>query len=415
LRRPSLRLARGRAATIRRRRRLWPIIGALVGLVGAAIALSASGSSGPRFSLGPISVASTATPAAPPVHLPGPAPQFAPAPAAVSFANRLSLAQQVGQLFLVSVDGTDAGAVNALGGVDWGGVVLTSSNFVSDGQVGALAADVASAAKSAGSPPPLVAAKQEGGPETAFPDLPPEPEPVIGASGQPAVAQAQALIAGKRLRELGVAMTLAPLADVDTTGGALSGRLFSTDPSTVARLAAGAVAGYRTAGIISAVGHFPGSGGASADPDQITATVGGSLTQLERRDLIPFAKVAPRAPVIVMSNASYVAFDGVTPASLLPAAVRLLRRSYGFGGVVMSDDLDATLNATGSDPGTAALQALQAGDDLLYITGPPTEHMAAFSAVLAAAQRSPAVRSLVRRAVLRDLTLKLRYGIVAGA
>jgi beta-N-acetylhexosaminidase len=119
--------------------------------------------------------------------------------------------------------------------------------------------------------------------------------------------------------------------------------------------------------------------------------------------------------VIVMSNASYVAFDGVTPASLLPAAVRLLRRSYGFGGVVMSDDLDATLNATGSDPGTAALQALQAGDDLLYITGPPTEHMAAFSAVLAAAQRSPAVRSLVRRAVLRDLTLKLRYGIVAGA
>jgi beta-N-acetylhexosaminidase len=329
----------------------------------------------------------------------------------VSLANRLSLAQQVAQLFLVNLDGTDVGAVGAVGAENWGGVVLTSANFVTDGQIGALAADVTSTAQSAGAVPPLIGATQEGGPETAFPDLPPEPEPVIGASGQPAVAQAQALIAGKRLRDLGVNMTLAPLADVDTTAGALSGRLFSTDPSMVARFAAAAVAGYRTAGIISAVGHFPGSGGASADPDQMTATVGGSLAQLEGRDLVPFAVVAPQTPVIVMSNASYVAFDGVTPASLLPAAVTLLRHSYGFGGVVMSDDLDATLNATGSDPGTVALEALRAGDDLLYITGPPSEHMAAVSAVIAAAKRSAAVRSIVHTALLRDLTLKVRYGV----
>jgi beta-N-acetylhexosaminidase len=396
---------------IRRRRRLWPLVAAVVGAVGAAIALTASGSNSPRFSLGPLSVATTAGPGPAPTHLPGSAPPFKPAPAAVSLANRLSLAQQVAQLFLVNLDGTDVGAVGAVGAENWGGVVLTSANFVTDGQIGALAADVTSAAQSAGAVPPLIGATQEGGPETAFPDLPPEPEPVIGASGQPAVAQAQALIAGKRLRDLGVNMTLAPLADVDTTAGALSGRLFSTDPSMVARFAAAAVAGYRTAGIISAVGHFPGSGGASADPDQMTATVGGSLAQLEGRDLVPFAVVAPQTPVIVMSNASYVAFDGVTPASLLPAAVTLLRHSYGFGGVVMSDDLDATLNATGSDPGTVALEALRAGDDLLYITGPPSEHMAAVSAVIAAAKRSAAVRSIVHTALLRDLTLKVRYGV----
>jgi beta-N-acetylhexosaminidase len=318
----------------------------------------------------------------------------------------------VAQLFLVSLDGTDVGAVSALGAVGWGGVVLTSSNFVTDGQIGALAADVASAAHSAGGVAPLIAATQEGGPETAFPDLPPEAEPVIGASGQAAVAAAQARLAGKRLRTLGINMTIAPLADVDTPGGALSGRLFSSDPVTVGRFSVAAVNGYRGAGMISAVGHFPGSGGASADPDQMTATVGGSLTELRGRDLVPFAAVAPLAPVIVMSNAAYVAFDGVTPASLLPQAVALLRHEYGFGGVVMSDDLDATLSATGSDPGTSAVQALKAGDDLLYITGPPNEHTAAYDAVLAAAQRSSSVRTMVRDALLRDLTLKVRYGIV---
>jgi beta-N-acetylhexosaminidase len=411
LRRPRLRFARGAAAITRRRRRLWPVVGALAALIGAAIALASSGSGGPQFSLGPVSVASAPTSPSGP-HLPGAAPRFTPARAAVSLANSLPLASQVGQLFLVSLDGTDIGAVNALGSVDWGGVVLTSANFVSDGQIGALAADVASAAHSSGGTPPLIAATQEGGPETAFRDLPPESEPAIGASGRPAVAEAQARLAGKHLNALGVNMTIAPLADVDTPAGALSGRLFSTDPSAVARFSVAAVAGYQAAGVISAVGHFPGSGGASADPDQMSATVGGSLAQLEGRDLVPFAAVAPHAPVIEMSNAAYVAFDGVTPAGLLPQAVALLRHDYGFGGVVMSDDLDATLNPTGSDPATVAVEALEAGDDLLYITGPPSEHQQAYQGVLAAAERNADVRRLVRDALLRDLTLKLDYGVL---
>ena len=110
----------------------------------------------------------------------------------------------------------------------------------------------------------------------------------------------------------------------------------------------------------------------------MTATVGGSLAQLATAIWSRSRRSRRCAPVIEMSNAAYVAFDGVTPAALLPQAVALLRQEYGFGGVVMTDDLDATLNATGSDPGTVAVQALKAGDDLLYITGPPSEHTAAY-------------------------------------
>jgi beta-N-acetylhexosaminidase len=366
------------------------MIGILVaGIAVAAIALAASGSGGPHFSFGPVRVISTAAPK--PVlpasdHDSGP-PPFHPARAAVALAGKLPLPAQVAQLFLVSFDG----AATTPGG----GVVLTSSLPSGSGAA------------------PLVAATQEGGPDTAFPGLPPEGEATIGAAPQPAaLARAQAELAGSKLRALGVTMTLAPLADVDTPGGALTGRLFGTDPGLVARLSVAAVEGYAAASEISAVGHFPGSGSASADPDQMNATVGGSLAQLEGHDLVPFAAVTPRAPVIEMSNASYVAFDGVTPAALLPQAVQLLRRVYRFGGVVMTDDLDATLNATGSDPGTVALEALKAGDDLLYITGPPSEHAAAYAGVLAAAGRSASVRALVHAALLRDLTLKARYGLL---
>jgi beta-N-acetylhexosaminidase len=383
---------------------------AVIVLVVVVIAVATAGSSRkPHFSLGAVSVVTgSSAPALPPIHV---AP-FRPAAAAVSLVGRLTLAEQVAQLFMVGVQGGGSDAIATVGIPDVGGVVLTSANFSSVAQVGALVADVTKAAHSAGAQPPLIAATQEGGPQTAFADLPPQPEPVIGATGRPALAQSQALLAGHRLRALGVAMTLAPLADVDTLSGALSGRLFGTDPRMVAQFALAAVNGYHAAGVISAVGHFPGAGAASADPDQMSATVGLTMAQLEARDLVPFAAVARTAPVIVMSNAAYVAFDGVTPAGLLGQAVSLLRDQYGFGGVVMTDDLDATLDATGSTPADVALQALQAGDDLLYISGPASEHLEAYDGVMAAAQRSASVRALVRVALLRDETLKLQYGVI---
>jgi beta-N-acetylhexosaminidase len=385
-------------------------------LVLAVVVVSSSGDSTPRPPvLGPggsVSVLSTSTPADGP-STPSAKPQpFSPAPAASALVSRLPLERQVAQLFMVSVGDTSSPDVAALGSTDWGGVVLTRANFSSDAQVGALAADIASHAHDAGNTAPLIAATQEGGSNSAFPDLPPESEPVIGASGQAAVAEAQAHLAGRRLRELHVNMTLAPLADVDSPGGPLSGRLFSTDPEVVARFTSAALRGYHDAGVISAVGHFPGSGAASADPDELTATVGGSLAQLRARDLIPFTAIAPSAQVIVMANAAYAAFDGVTPAGLLPAAVTLLRHELGFQGVVMTDDLDATLQPTGQTPGQVALAALNAGDDLLYISGPPDERTAAYQGVLVAAQHNAAVRARVRDALLRDLTLKVRAGLI---
>jgi beta-N-acetylhexosaminidase len=389
----------------------------LLAVVVVIIVTSTGGSASPPSFGGPGSatVLTQGTPAqtpAPSAH----ASAFTPAPAAVSLADRLPLAGQVAQLFVIGLDGTSSSApdVAAFAGNDWGGAALGRTNFLSDSQIGALAAGISSLARNAGNVPPLIAAPQEGGPDTAFPGLPPEGEAAIGASGSPATARAQALLAGKQLLALGVNMTFAPLADVDVPDGALSGRLFGTSPGVVARDAAAAVNGYRASGIISAAGHFPGEGAASADPDEMMATVGGSLSSLEQRDLIPFATIAPTAPVIMMSNATYAAYDGVTPAGLLPQAVQLLRTRYGFGGVVMTDDLDAALLSTGGTAAQAAVSAVQAGEDLLYITGSPTEQLSAYQAVLSAVQSGHISRGRIRDALLRVLTLKAHYGLLAG-
>jgi beta-N-acetylhexosaminidase len=384
-----------------------------------AIVVATSGGSAPSPpALGGPGTPTVLTQDAP--HTPGSSTHtaiFTPAPAAVSLAGQLPLASQIAQLFLIGLDGTSSTSpdIAAFASNDWGGAALGRTNFVSDAQIGALAADLAAVARSAGNVAPLIAAPQEGGSDTAFPDLPPEGEATIGADGTPATARSQALLAGKQLLALGVNMTFAPLADVDVPDGALTGRLFSTAPGAVARYAAAAVSGYGAAHIISAAGHFPGAGAASEDPDEMMATVGGTLQSLEQRDLIPFAAIVPSVPVIMMSNATYAAFDGITPAGLLPQAVQLLRDHYGFQGVVMTDDLDAALLATGGTAGQAAVSAVQAGDDLLYITGSPSEQLSAYHAVLSAAQAGKISPARIRDALLRVLTLKARYGLLAGS
>lgn len=321
-------------------------------------------------------------------------------PAAVrALADRLPLERRVAQLFVVAAPaGPPSGGLQAaLRAHGWGGVLVGGSG---NGQVAALAQGVGAASGAgAGGVRPLVVAGQ---------DVPP---PLVGpnpGSTPPAKVRRSAADAARALRRLGVTMTLGIDADLGDPSSALAERTFGEDPATVGKVAVAALAGARNAGLIAGIGHFPGQGAASMDPGTAVATVGGALADLRRRDVRPFAAVvAHGAPVIVMSNAVYAAFDGVTPAALLPRAIDgVLRRDLGFRGVVMTDDLAATTLATGTSTGDAAVQALRAGDDLLLVPGDPAAQDAAYRRVLAAARSGAVSRARLREALLRVLALK---------
>ena len=359
----------------------------------------------------PSTAATTVAASAAPRHRAGPPI----APAVRRLAASLTLDRQVAQLFLVGFTGTAPSApfFSVLQSRGWGGAVLTADNFAGDpNQLSALAGEVSVVARNAGQVAPFVAAPQIGGTRTAFKGLPPPGEPGIGATGQPARAGRAAKGAGAALKPLGFNMVLAPDADVATAASPVADRSFSSDPAQVADFVRSAMAGWSAAGVIPVVGNFPGEGGASADPNVSQATVGGSLDQLRASSLIPFARIAARAPAIAVSSAIYAAFDGVTPAVLLPEAISLLRDDLGFGGVVVSGDLGATVQATGESIGATAVQALRAGCDLLYLQGNSNDEEAAYRAVLAAARSGALPRARIRSSVGRILALKARYGII---
>jgi beta-N-acetylhexosaminidase len=332
--------------------------------------------------------------------------------ALVRQVTRLPLARQVDQLFVVGLEGRSSRdpSFAVVRRHDWGGVMLERRNWQDRQQVSAMAADVLAAARRAGHDPPLVVAAQDGGTATAFPGLPPRAQPTVA---RPQAAAAAAHDAATALSSLHVSMTLAPVADVGAAGAPFADRVFGEDPAQVAELTSRAVDAYLAGGVIPAVGHFPGQGTASQDPDRGTATVGLSVADLRRRDLVPFRALASRAPVIVMSNAVYAGYDGVTPAVLLPAAIGLLRTELRYRGVVMSDDLAAAAPVLDQTSGDVAIAALRAGADLLYLSGGPAEQEQASQAVQEAVRRGRLGRARIREALLRVLALKRRYAASA--
>ncbi len=344
-------------------------------------------------------------------------------PAAPS-ADEVGRAPQdaVAGLFMVGFKGTNSEAsfFQRLKARPYGGVLLTSTNYVNPQKLSALTAALQRSARDAQHPAPLVAAGQEGGEFNAFGNLAPAAQVDIGNARKG--TRDAALAAGRQLRALGVGMTLAPNADIAVAGGPGQGRAFSDREPRVTSAVRASVSAYRQAKVVAAPGPFPGDGAASQDPSEGPAQVGLGIGDLRGADMKPFEAVASgerAVPAIQMSNAIYAAFDGVTPATLLPEAVDELRDRLGFEGAIVSADLVATTATTGGSVAEAAIDALKAGVDLLIVPGGRAQQDEAYRAVVAAVRSRTIDPGRVSDALghiadLRALTKDSRDPLQAG-
>lgn len=329
-------------------------------------------------------------------------------------AGGVTLARAVGRLFVIGVAGQapTPGALAAVRAHDWGGVVLGRANFSSFARVAALVRAIDATARAAGHDRPLLIARQGGGDSSAFPGLAPASEPQLGAAGRGDLVDGQAQLAARELRALGVQGTLAPFADLGELGGPAQGHAYDSDPRKVSALVVAAVDGYRRGGLISITGHFPGEGAASQDPDAGAATVGLSLPDLLARDIAPFRAVVATAPMIQMSGALYAAFDGVTPATLSADVVSLLRDRLGYRGVIVSGDIGAAAANSATSIGSAAVAALHAGCDLLYLPETaPAAAARAYDAVLVAIRDRRLDAGAIARSLVRVNEITSAYKV----
>ena len=188
------------------------------------------------------------------------------------------------------------------------------------------------------------------------------------------------------------------------------GRTFSFSAASTAALADAFAAGLESNGVLPTMKHFPGIGFATENTDASVVTIAASTGALAA-GLGPYrTAIEHDIPMIMLSNATYPAYDPVNAAGWSPAiAETLLRRDLGFTGVTITDSLDGTAHARGIPAETLAVWAAMAGTDMILTTGSEAATRAVYATLL-----GDALDGSIRTATLRasyDRILALKAGL----
>ena len=195
---------------------------------------------------------------------------------------------------------------------------------------------------------------------------------VLGALDDVALTADAGRDIGRMARAAGINMVLAPVADVNTNpqNPVIGVRSFGADAELVSRHVAALIDGLQSQRIGACAKHFPGHGDTSTDSHLALPRLNLSLDQMHRDHLPPFAAAIDRGVQAVMSAHIVIPELGDQPATLNPAAGKLLRRGFGFDGLLITDALDMAAIRSTVGSGAGAVLALQAGADLLCVGNP---------------------------------------------
>ena len=319
----------------------------------------------------------------------------------------------IGQKLIVRMEGANPSAdlLGRIGRGEVGGVIHFAPNIRSAEALATLTERLHRAATAGGQPPLMIALDQEGGPIKRIPWAPPTMSPPdMGRSGDVSVARSQGASTGAALHELGIDIDFAPVADVPASTGSFmyqAGRTFSLDAATTATLADAFAAGLESAGVLPAMKHFPGIGFATQNTDSHVVEIEASRAALEP-GLLPYrTSIGHDIPLIMLSNATYSAYDSDNAAGWSQAiATTLLREDLGFRGVSVTDSLDGTAHARGLSTATLAVRAATAGADMLLLTGSEATTSAIYRTLLDNAENEAIPRAMLLASYDRILALK---------
>jgi beta-N-acetylhexosaminidase len=327
-----------------------------------------------------------------------------PAPSA-----QVPLRRLVGQKLIARMSGTSPSPLllRRIRKGEVGGVILFADNVGSSAQVSSLTSQLRQAATAGGSQGFVIAVDQEGGPVKRLRGGPPNRSPAQIAGADSAFAEGQAT--GTYLSRLGINVNLAPVLDVRAPGSFIADRSFAATPAKAAELGAAFASGLQGSGVAATAKHFPGLGHATVNTDTGPSTVGSPRTVLDA-DLLPFKRaIDGQIGLVMMSNATYPAY-GSGPAVLSqPIVEGLLRSRLGFGGVIVSDDLEAGAIRAVMPPASAAVAASKAGVDMMLLARSPDSYRVAYDALMAAVRDGRLDKAALEQSYARIQQLQAEY------
>ena len=355
-------------------------------------------------------------------------------PVALSVRD-LSLREKVGQLFVLRPDALEdqrliaelentsaAGTTEVTDAIrakydqyPCGGFALFRKNIVSPEQLKQFTQDLHGLNEKI---PPLLAIDEEGGRVTRIAGHPNKAfnEPVIpsmgvlAAAGDPERVRETAQTIGTYLKEYGLDIDFAPVADVNTCpeNPIMGDRAFGDDPEVAATMVRAYIHGLHDSGIASCIKHFPGHGDTSSDTHTGYAETLKTWEEISACEMLPFRAGIEAGTEFVMT--AHISTPNVTGCAL-PATMsdilltEKLRGELGFEGLIITDALAMGAVSNQYTSAEACVTCLKAGADLLLM---PYDYEEAFEGVLRTVESGELTEERIDQSVERILKFKFR-------
>lgn len=256
-----------------------------------------------------------------------------------------------------------------------GGVILFARNYENRQQLVALT-DAIHAVR----PGVLIAVDHEGGrvqrfKTDGFTKLPPMRK--LGELWDRDVLEATraatdiGFVLAAELRACGVDLSFTPVLDLDYgESGVIGDRAFHRDARVVSVLAKSLNHGLTLAGMANCGKHFPGHGFVKADSHIDIPVDERELNEIVSEDAAPYGWLGLGLSAVMPAHVIYPKVDK-HPAGFSKKWLSMLRRDFGFQGVIFSDDLSMEGASVAGSVVEGANAALSAGCDMVLICNSP--------------------------------------------
>ena len=205
----------------------------------------------------------------------------------------------------------------------------------------------------------------------------------------------------KLLLSLGLNMNLAPVADVSTNvNDFIHIRTFGKDAKETSTFISNMVGYAKDSGISSCLKHFPGYGN-NVDTHTGSAYDKRSYETFTNSDYLPFISgIKAGVPSIMVSHNVMESVDNTYPASLSKKVITgELREKLNFSGIVITDDLAMDAVKSYVTEGSAAVLAINAGNDMIITSDFETMYKEVLKAVNSGIIEQETINNAVRRII----------------
>lgn len=324
----------------------------------------------------------------------------------------MSQTEKLGQMVMIGIQGTkvDDDSLYMLNQYHMGGVILFDRNMESPEQVKQLTSDLQ--AQSNEKVPLFIGIDEEGGDVVRMAEklTPPPSQKEIGATGDIEQAKIWAIKTTKSLKDMGINVNFAPVADV----GSNDKRSYSTDTNIVIDFVRAATKGYQQENIIYSLKHFPGIGKGRVDSHVDSSSIDVTKEILMAEDIIPFKTIIdesdPNDYFILVSHLKYPALDEEYPASLSSKIMTdLLRNELGYKGIIITDDMEMGAVANHNDFRSIGVKAVKAGADIVLVCHEYEHQQEVYLGLLDAVNSGEISQERIDESVKRIIKVKLLH------